>query len=213
MLASIAMTSGAAQAATLQFNYTSEFSGGQAPAGSSPWITALFDDFGGTGSVRLTVSTAGLSGVENIKEFDLNLITSLNPVSLVFTYNAGLSNTPAANTITQGIDCCMADGDGKYDIEMNFTPGSGTGTLGPGKTLVYDITGIATLNAASFNTLSTPAGGHGPFVAAAHVQNTTGAGTGGSGWVSAEVVPVPAAAWLFGSALGLLGLGRRRLAS
>lgn len=206
-----ALSIGAAQASTLQLNYTSEFSGGQAPGGPGPWITAVFDDFGGTGSVRLTISTAGLSGIENIKEFELNLNPALNPASLAFAYNAGLSTSPAANSITHTTDCCKADGDGFYDIELNFTPGTGTGSLGPGETVVYDISGIASLTAASFNFLSTPAGGHGPFLAAAHVQNTTGAGAGGSGWVSAELapVPVPAAAWLFGSALGLLGLRRR----
>ena len=60
--------------------------------------------------------------------------------------------------------------------------------------------------AGDFNYLSTPADINGPFFAAAKVQST---GDGEqSAWIAA--VPVPAAVWLFGSALAGLGWMRRR---
>lgn len=211
ILAMIGATS-RSEASTLALQYTSEFSGAQAPGGPGPWLTAVFDDFGGTGTVRLTMSTAGLVSSENVKEWYFNLNPALAPASLVFTYNAGLSTAAAATSITKGVDCCKADGDGKYDVKFSFTPSTGLPML---NTVVYDITGIASLTAASFNFLSLPAGGHGPFLSAAHVQNTTGAGSGGSGWVAGTVgavVPVPPAVWLYGSALALLAWVRRRVA-
>lgn len=204
------MTALQAQASTLQLNFIFEFSGAQAPAGPTPWLTAVFDDFGGTGSVRLTMSSSGLVNSENVKEWYFNLNPALDPTALIYTYNAGLSTAAAAVSIADGVDCCKADGDGKYDFQFSFAPSSG---FTPGKTVVYDITGIGSLTAASFNYLSAPAGGHGPYLSAAHVQNTTGAGSGGSGWVAGvatSTIPVPAAVWMFGSALGLLGWIRRR---
>ena len=68
----------------------------------------------------------------------------------------------------------------------------------------------AGLTASAFDLLSTPAGGHGPFFTAAHVQNTTG---GGSGWIAPGGASVPdgaSTAILLGIALlGIEGLRRR----
>jgi len=207
--AAFALTAIPASAGTLVLDYNFEFSGAQAPAGPAPWLKAVFDDFGGTGSVRLTMTTSGLLNSENVKEWYFNLDPALDPDNLAFSYNGGLSTAGAAVSITTGINCCKADGDGKYDFQFNFTPSTGFEAL---ETVVYDIT-LASITAASFNFLSLPAGGHGPFISAAHVQNTTGAGSGGSGWIAGsmgQVVPVPAAVWLFGSGLVALGWVRRR---
>ncbi len=57
-----------AHAASLSMVYDFEFSGGRAPGGTGPWIWTAFDDSGSTGTVRMTVSAAGLTSGENIKD-------------------------------------------------------------------------------------------------------------------------------------------------
>lgn len=194
-----------ASAATLTYGLDTEFSGARAPGGVVPWVIAEFNDFNVTGSVRLSVSASGLAAGENISSLYFNLDPALNLSQLTFTY-LGSSTAPAAMSIDRSTDTYKADGDGKYDIKMSFTTGGG---FDAGEALYYEITGINSLTAASFMFMSAPAGGKGPFYAAAHVQNTTGAGTGSSGWIAPTEalftpVPLPAAVWLLGSSLLML---------
>jgi hypothetical protein len=190
-----------AGAAMLTFNYNYEFSGAQAPGGAAPWMTATLDDGGGTGSVTLTISTGGLGGNENVRGAYFNLNPALDPASLAFAYVSG----DVATSVQGSANAYKADGDGKYDILFEYPSGSG---FDPGETSVYTISGIGSLTAASFNFFSNPAGGQGVYLAAAHVQDTTGAGTGGSGWIAP--VPLPAAAWLLATGVAALaGVGWR----
>ncbi len=204
---------GAANATSLSFSLNTEFSGGQAPAGAAPWLIATFADQAAPNTVRLTLNAAGLTGNENVLSAYFNLDPLLSPTLLSFAYLAGASTGPAANAITTAVDCCKADGDGKYDIRFTFPSGSG---FDAAETVVYNIvySGAAVLNALSFNFLSAPAGGHGPFFAAAHIQNTTGAGSGGSGWISpvtaVSPVPEPGTWMLMLPALAMIALRRRR---
>ena len=189
-----AMIAGAAamiisQASALTFQLNTEFSGGQAPAGPPPWLTATFTQ-NGANHVTLTLSAAGLTNSENVKEWDFN-VTDAFVNNLVFTNEAksGSFDTPG---ILQGLNAFKADGDGKYDIEFGFTPGGVVNSVfGAGETDTWDISATG-LTANDFNLLSAPDGGHGPFLTAAHVQNTTGAGTGGSGWIC-PTIPEPSA--------------------
>jgi len=175
----------------LTFGATSEFSGAQAPAsGTPPWIVVSFDDNNVAGSVDMTVTAPNLTASENILNLHLNLDPlqyGLLPLSFGGLVVGGAFDTP---TISQGVDAFMADGDGKYDILLSFTSGANTAnTFTNGDSLKYTITG-AGLTANSFAYLSTPSGGHGPFFFASHIQNTTGAGAGGSGWVTGPIIPV-----------------------
>lgn len=198
-------------AAALTFDFVQEFSGGQAPGGTSPWLTAEFNDATATaGDVRLTISASGLATGENVLQTYFNLDPLLDPNNLSFTYIGASSTGPSFTGSSTGADSLKADGDGKYDFLFDFPSGSG---FDAGESVVIDISSTETINAFSFNFLSAPAGGHGPFLAAAHIQNTTGAGTGGSGWIAPAPIPVPAAIWLFGSGLiGLAGVARRKAA-
>ncbi len=195
-------------ASTITYDFNLEFSGGEAPAGPAPWIVATFSDTSTPGQVQLTITTSGLTGNENIAAAYFNISPTLNVSKLAFTsLNAG-AGTIAASSIKLGEDSFMADGDGRYDILLNYPTGSGSGTFNDAVSSSYDITykGSGTLTAASFFALSTPAGGHGPYYAAAHVQNTTGPGSGGSGWVAPvpSAVPLPDAMWLLISGLAAL---------
>lgn len=204
---------GAAPAATVAMAFSQAFSG-SAPAGTAPWLTATFTD-AGANEVRLELSAGGLSGAESLRGAYFNLDAALVPAGLTFAYISGSAGTQAGS-ITAGSDCCKADGDGRYDLLFAFASGSG---FDAGETAAYRIVyaGAGTLRAASFAFLSSPSGGHGPFYAAAHVQNIGSE----SGWVAAqgysfqEVSPVPLPAPLALLAAGLAclaGGGRRRAA-
>ena len=78
--------------------------------------------------------------------------------------------------------------------------------------ITYKITGIAGLTAADFDYLSQPAGGSGPFYAAAHIQ---GLANGDSTWIEPgqgpiNVVPEPSPLSLFAMSIGLWGAWRLR---
>jgi hypothetical protein len=213
-----------ARADTVTFDLDREFSGAQAPAGTGPWLRATFDDGGSAGSVTVKL-TSLLSGSEFVRDgWFVNLDPVMDPMSLNFSALSIVSGSVnlGAVEISTGVNEFKADGDGKYDVLVEFQSDEGAGRFGAGDAVQFSITGIASLTAHSFDFLSLPAGGHGPFKSAAHVQNTTGAGSGGSGWIATDestvtvtVVPLPAAAWMGMSLLGGVGgvgfFRRRRL--
>jgi hypothetical protein len=186
--------------ADFTLGYNIEFSGGQAPGGPAPWLTATFADTA-PGQVTLTLSGAGLTGTENVSGWYFNVADAF-----IGTLSFAESGSPAPTSIQQQSNNFKADGDGLYDILFSF--GTGMSGFGPGNSITEVITStVGGLTANAFDELSAPGGGHGPFLSAAHVQNTTGAGSGGSGWIA----PVPEPTTMIAGALLLLPFGASTL--
>jgi hypothetical protein len=182
------------------------FSGTTAPAGSTPWLNATFDDGGAAGTVTLTLSATNLTGGEFVGDWYFNLDPALDSSSLLFSAptKVGSFGDPGIGKAT---DAYQADGDGKYDIEFAFAMGGAGVRFGAGESATYTITGISTLTANSFKFLSSPAGGHGPYYTAAHVQGIAIEGGTTSAWVT---VPEPSSFVLaVAGILGLAFMGRR----
>jgi hypothetical protein len=198
-----------AQAATLTFEY--DFSFGSEPAdGPTPWMTAVFDDGGSPGSVTLIVTVAATISAADVTQIYFNLDPILNPDNVTITRVSGTGPLSSETVISKAVDSFKADGDGFFDILFDFDTGGQAARFNAGETLEYEFTDLAgTLIADDFNFLSAPSGGQGSFLTAAHVQDT-GPDEEGSDWIAPSIVPVPAAFWLFGSALGLLGWMKRR---
>jgi hypothetical protein len=203
---SLAVLHSTAHAADYQYLFNDAFSGTPPASTNHLWMEAIFRDVT-NGTVQLTVSNLNLSGTENVDQLYLNLNPTLDATKLHFSYLMG-SGSFDLPSITEGTNSYKADGDGKYDILFNFTSNSNDKhQFTQGEWFTYTITGITGLTAADFGYLSFPAGGAGPFYAAAHVQRI---GNGSfSGWISADIVtpitpvPEPSAASLVEIALFL----------
>ena len=191
-----------ASATILSFDITFIFDGLGVPTNPSPWVNATFDDGGSPGTVDLTISALGLDGDnEKVAGIYFNLDPSLNPALLVFSdpIKTGAFDNPVIN---KGINGYKADGDGYYDILINFGSGGTVKAFNGGETVKYTIT-LASLTANSFDFLSAPAGGKGPYQTAAHIQSL--GATDEAAWVT---TPEPATIGLL--SIGALSLLRRR---
>jgi hypothetical protein len=181
--------------AQIQLDLDILFDGTNTPPANldTPWLTATFED-AGLNQVTFTIEASGnLTGTENLKQFYFNFDDALDLNAIGFTHlsSDGAFDLPAWTFAENNL---KADGDGKYDVRLDFTTGStGSQTFNRLESVSYLLTytGTESIGATSFEFFSQPAGGKGPFLVAAHVQNTTG---GGSAWLAADHItttPIP----------------------
>lgn len=197
------------------YQFDTPFPADASPAGSSPWIDASFQDV--NGGVLLTVNNVGLTSDEFLQGngsganggIFFNLNPNDDPTSLTFTLQS--QSADFGTYINTGENAFKADGDGKYDIVIDFT----THLFAGGASFSYLISGISNLSANDFAYMSAPAGGSGPFYAAAHVMglppnasNSTWIepGNGPTGLLPA--VPEPSSFALIAGFFGLWGAAR-----
>ena len=190
--------------AAIQLPLSIMFSGANPPSSPlTPWVSATFEEEVG-GTVLFTLSAPNLTGSENVSAFYFNFDNTLNVQNLNFQLVSGGAFT--LPTIDQMQDSYMADGDGKYDIRLNLAVGGSVNqTFGQGDQLVYRLSYAGGIDSSDFQYLSVDAGGHGPFYAAAHVQNVPG---GEGAWIAATTIdflPVPEASTML-AGMCLLGV-------
>jgi hypothetical protein len=208
------MAQATAEVITFGSNY--EFSGGIAtpPASpTTPWLTTMFAD-NGLNSVLLTLAAPNLVGIEFVSAWYLNLEPDLNVASLVFgapIINAGDFSNPSIYRLTDGY---KANGDGFFDIRLDFANSDGIESrFTAGDSVSFIVTG-AGLTANSFKARSEElnAPEYIGLYHAQHVQSIAPLNT--SGWVSGpeitDIVPEPGSILAALSILGPAGLIFRR---
>lgn len=183
-------TSGSRASVTLDLDTRIDIDNpGPNPAGTAPWLRAIFTD-NGSGGVILDLVSLLQSSTEFVSEWDFNYGDNLSPATpalstLVFTHQGG---TTAATSISKSSNAFQADGDGRFDIQFLFNT-SGSPSADPprfemGSTSQYLITttsSTGTLSEDLFNFVSMTGGGNGVFFSGAHVQGTAGGGQ--SAWI------------------------------
>ena len=163
----VILTAGFSVNATLSIELDTIFDGPGTPVNPGPWVTAVFTDIE-PGTVDLTISTPNLDGDnEKVAGVYFNFDPDLDVTQLLFSKQSktGKLKDPV---ISLGQDGYKADGDGWYDIRINFNNSNAALAFNGQEEIQYTIT-LPGLEAKSFDFLSTPQGECGPHLAAAHL--------------------------------------------
>ena len=160
-----------ATASTVTYDF-GQVSGGATPAGTPPWVQAVFSDVGmPADTVQLTLTAGNLAGSAYVSSWYFNVDPTLNPSALSFAAG-GSTGSFTGPTITTGPNGFKAGPDGKFDVLFAFTStGDDSTRFTSSDSVTYTISGISGLTADDFNWLSTSAGGSGQYSSAAHIES------------------------------------------
>lgn len=169
-MSAVGMLNAAASTVTYDFG---QVSGGSAPAGTPPWVSAVFTDVGmPVDTVQLTLSAGNLAGSAYVSCWYFNIDSTVNPTALQFTAGASTGSFTGP-TISTGANSFKAGPDGKFDILFAFnSAGDDSTRFTGGDSVTFTITGISGLTADDFNRLSTSAGGSGAYTSAARIEGS-----------------------------------------
>jgi hypothetical protein len=177
-----ALVSATAHCSILTLELDIEFSGATAPEGSTPWITAVFEDIAAK-TVRLTMSAVNLVDAESIKDWYFNIDPTLD-LSLLSLTDIDISDS-SPNAVNLQHDAYKADGDGFYDLHFDFPPppGNNASRFTSGESLIYEFvySGSEDFDALSFDFFDV-GGAKGDYRSAAHIQRI-GSSDSDSGWI------------------------------
>ena len=156
------------------------------------------------GGVRITVTNNLVDPGAFLSSLYLN--TSVAPLADAVGTCVNCAATGGQTmTFNFGSDAFQADGDGRYDILIDFSTEAANRLLA-GEVVVFDITSTTVgFTSDSFLVFSAPGGGNGPFRAAAHIQSLP---DGQSDFITE--IPEPTSMLLLGSGLLTLAAGLRK---
>ncbi len=196
--ACLALGWGTASAASISYYLNQSNTEGTWPDGVNYLQVDIFDSISNPGDIEFLVTalaplTVSAGSNFGIQAFGFNSNYTLTGANIV---------DPAGWTTGSG----TLNGFGLYEVRE---AGNGSNRQNP---LSFRITGISGDTPFDYAVLHPLGGGaQGNYFFAAHVAGmTVGPGSAYYGGNVPTVVPVPAAVWLLGSALGLLGWMRRR---
>ncbi|HEX5886453.1 MAG TPA: PEP-CTERM sorting domain-containing protein [Pyrinomonadaceae bacterium] len=177
-----------------------DFSGPTANTGGD--ITVHIQNI--AGGVRITVTNNLVDPGAFLSALYLN--TSVAPLAAALGTCVSCAATNGQTmTFNFGSDAFQADGDGRYDILIDFSTVAADRLLA-GEVIIFDITSTTVgFTSDSFLVFSAPGGGNGPFRAAAHIQSLP---DGQSDFISE--VPEPTSMILLGTGLATLAAGLRK---